>query len=291
MCFNIIVTMSEVKTAIAPQPPLLEQFQPYLSFHPHERHRCITIEDFTAASVLRSHADPNFLRNPVTPEMLWELRENSQLYLDSKTPVDEPDNADVAYGLQVSENLLVYFYLYYETDIYPCCGAIPCDCCFKKWAHLGDVKFVVVELENPPPPPEVNPVKRHLKRVYFGAHGSLAGEWVPADQCSIADETHVVAFPALGDHSHYKKEGLFCRIWGLVWDKTSRNRLSRPQLIPIPATPQSPGFDAVRHGWVHFAGHFSATGIDFPAHQGFYSGELPSTSNNWFRRCFCPSYW
>lgn len=277
--------------AMALPKTLLEQFNPYLSFHPHEAHRCITIEDFAAASVLRSHTDPGFLKTPVTPATLSELRDHPELYLDSKTPAATPNpDQDVAYGVQVSENLLVYFYLYYQTDVYDCCGCIPCYCCFKKWAHLGDVKFVAVELM-PEAKEDVNPPRRQLKRVYFGAHGSQAGEWVNAADCVMADGSHPVAFPALGDHSHYKKEGLFCRIWGLVWDRTSRNRLVRPVLIPMPATVTTPGFDPASSHWVFFRGHFSADGIDFPAHQGFYSGKLPEVSNNWFRRCFCPDYW
>jgi hypothetical protein len=173
--------------------------------------------------------------------------------------------------------LLVYFYLFSHTEPYKCCA---CLCPLKRWAHRADLKFVAVELKD-----------GALTRVYFGAHGPTAGEWVNVDKVALSDGTHPIARCSHGDHSTYKKVGCFPRICGTVYDVTSDDIICKPAPIRVYGEKES-GFKPRTMGWLYFPPSMnSSKEIVCPSRQWWFEGNLPEESNSWWKRLCCPKYW
>jgi len=271
---------------------LLERFAPRLFFHPGETFFPITAEDYLTQVEVRSFADPNFRVEHPTSTILDGLRGREGLYLHflgHDLIKGSPDDC-VCYGriLPKTEDrslTLIYFFLYSATAIYKICGCLPSDCCTKPWAHRADIKDLVIELEGEAPD------ELRISRVLFDAHGSQAGEWRKCNEFET-DNEHPIAYVCKGDHSFYYDKGIHPRFFGVIWDQCGQHAVqpAAPRGIQI-YDPAEAEYQASLDGWANFPGKMGDDGIDSPCNHGFWKGFFPKTSNNWFRRLFCPAFW
>jgi hypothetical protein len=262
---------------------LVDQFAPSIWFHGSETSFPISAEHYFRETDVY-HNGAIVQRSP-TFQWIYDHRQEAGLSLqfrdlDWKEKLAGGPGRTVAYVRVIRQPesfLFVYFYLFSHTEPYQCCDCCFCPC-ISKFAHKADLKYIGVEVK-----------EEKISRVYFGAHGSNSGVWRSASQLAM-DGTHPMAWSARGDHSFYPAAGTYPRIFGVLYDHCEAGFLSRPQVVPAFAN-DAPEFDAETDGWVYFPGKMNTDGIDPPTKQGFWNGEFPATSNNWFRRLFVPTYW
>lgn len=286
--------MAEKRTHTMQEQELIDRFCPRLYFHPDET--CFPLDTalYLSKTQVLSRSDPTRVVNP-TPDALYQFRKQgtSNLYLEFVNPEtwenELKGNPNDAYCyvrvLQKSDHrplmMLVYFYLFSHTEAYSCCGGCS-SCCpkFMALSHKADLKYIGVEVNE----------YEQVSRVYYGAHGSTAGQWRKASQIEFCNNTHPIVYSTLGDHSFYPKPTKYPRIFGCVVDECGRGLFCDP--IPRRILDEDEyGFNQFVDGWALFPGKMNVDGIDAPAQQNFWNGNFSKSSNNWFRRLFCPSFW
>jgi hypothetical protein len=199
---------------------------------------------------------------------------------------------------------IVYFYLMSHTEPYKLFG---CLCPLNQWAHLADLKFIMVELGQVGQVGQVGNERSYIpERMYLGAHGYYGGQWISGFQRTI--------YSTKGDHSFYPDHGLhpriFCAVCECILDTTESSACSAchgcsacsgctgigpyTPSYAVPVIPSrnenSPGF-LPEHGWVYFPGQMNTEGINSPANQSWWSGDVPEESNTWWKRLLCPKFW
>ncbi|MFM8453638.1 MAG: Vps62-related protein, partial [Gammaproteobacteria bacterium] len=248
---------------------LLERYRPYFYFDEAEQYYPCLIEDYIKNADLVYNVQPQRAGNspyimPVLPagsltqEKLM-TRSNAEWQADLKDKYSNislglvPDEAFKKGPENWKESAGVYARMF-KTTIREKKGEIKelfafvyilayaynnpntaCACCFKDrekiegW-HYGDLENIVVYVENN----AGNPGK--IYKVFYDAHGSGEGEWVPSSKVPIQEETHPVVYVAQGSHAHYKKPGTFCRIAFCCNDVISPGKAQvwKPRVISNP---------------------------------------------------------
>ena len=143
------------------------RYSPYLVFHPNEVCFPITHREYLA----ECKSDPNVDLNG--KQMYDEYKNGKQIQLSFANDkwadkLQGVKGTAPCYVRIIEKNniiQLVYYYLFSHTSAYNCCR---CGFAMTSYAHKADLKFILVE------------VKREtetINRVYFGAHGTKAGQW------------------------------------------------------------------------------------------------------------------
>ncbi len=267
---------------------LLLEYSPYLAFAKKEKCFPINVDLYIPLCEIRDHNNPDFVIKDATQENLFSLypsHPNKDYYLNFTDPEwklklrgNPLDVTTYAKILPQSDGSFqfIYFYIYSHVEPYHLFGIYPP---LNKYAHQGDIKFVTVFVNN----------DYSLRGVYFGAHGRMGGQW--RDKKDIRfDGTHPIAYPSQGDHSNYSESGLHPRIYGLVFDICQHSIYCKPNLVRVYDINDS-NFNVSKMGFLYFPGDMSVDGVDAPARQWFFNGNIPiNDSNNWFRRLCCYKY-
>jgi hypothetical protein len=268
---------------------LINIYCPYLYFSKKEVCFPITIEKYL--SVCELQEKEKTIINNVEPKDLYEIgiqnnfQFNDQYALNFKDPNWKENisgsSSDASCYCLVRENnnqyIFIYFYLLAYTIPYK---LFNCACSLNSYAHKSDLKFNAVY---------VNKDTLEIDGVYFGAHGSHAGEYVVRDSLDFLDG-HPVSYSSYGDHSNYSKPECYPRIYFSVYDKCSKDILVKPE-INIIYEKDNPNFDVNTMGWIYFPGFMNSDGISAPIFNYFLAKPIPiKDSNNWYRRLFCSKY-
>lgn len=269
-------------------------YAPILLFHKGESCFPISIEKYLSISKVQRKTGEILLEGQTpTPTDLYNLYRlgEKDLCLSFKGDIKEirgqPTHHTVythVIHLPNGKIRIVYFYLMSHTEPYKLFG---CLCPLNQWAHLADLKFVMVELS------QVNGIYVP-DRMYLGAHGYYGGQWIQGFQRTI--------YSTRGDHSFYPERGLypriFCAVCECVLPTEGCNGCTGvgPYIpnYPVPIMPSKGENDhgfLPEHGWVYFPGQMNTEGINSPANQSWWRGDVPEESNNWWRRLLCPKFW
>jgi hypothetical protein len=261
---------------------LVDKYAPYLVFHPDEV--CFPITHLEYLEQCKTSTGV-----PTTSRALYEEykadRKLQLSFINDQWEVKLRGSSDSApcYAKIINmDNVIriVYYYLFSHTTAYKCCGCMCC-CSMDKWAHKADLKFLIVELDK---------VSLEKTRVYFGAHGTQAGQWRNVNEFDEIDE-HPIAYAAMGDHSFYYNRGEHARIYWVARDKcadyVSIVAKSTPSIVYDETHPL---FDVDKHGWNYVPSSMNVDGVGQPYIQSFWNANVPEKSNNWFLRLFCCNY-
>jgi hypothetical protein len=126
--------------------------------------------------------------------------------------------------------------------------------------HNSDIEHVTIEISKS----TMEPV-----RMYFGAHTSTDGKWVPWSEVQKTRNTHPLVLLALDGHGAYPKAGYARRIFGLANDELDYGTKWEPRVIQV-FRKNEPDFDPDRDGWLHFAGRWGFDGISGPSAKDFW---------------------
>lgn len=147
-----------------------------------------------------------------------------------------------------SDTYLQYIFIYANNPGYSCC------CCFLG-EHQSDVEHVTLVIRN-----------RTVRKVYFAAHGSTQGMWVPAHLCEWGGETgrRLVVYSAKGSHGSYPQAKTYYRLFGFANDVCSDRGFNADSvhLMELP--------DAE---WTKYKGTLAPTGVNPPRRQGWFGHE------------------
>lgn len=85
---------------------------------------------------------------------------------------------------------------------------------FSLGAHDCDIEHATLRVR-----------KKDLRIVemFYSAHRSTDGVWVPVEQMELHQTTHPILYIAKGSHAIYPKESVYIRIIGFANDHTSRD--------------------------------------------------------------------
>ena len=275
---------------------LINSFSPHIYFHKNEVCYPINIDTYLQKCEIKSKTDLAYIDYPIDQKELYShyLKNTKDLYLalttcDSDSLRGDPNNAPCYVKvIPVNENkyLLIYFYFFSHTIPYKACG---CCCDLNSYAHQADMKSIGVLVEkNLNTSVDASASTFSLSKVYFDAHGSQSGVWKNNNEIK-SNGTHPVAYSCKGDHSFYYDSGCHPRIFGVVYDICAEDTLCTP--IPTQVYNNTDTeFNQNTMGALYFPGDLGPNGINCASTHSFWTGNYPITSNNWFKRLFCPNY-
>lgn len=197
-----------------------------------------------------------------------------EIYFDNPTCANygsNPDNNKNAQGnlttpvyVATSEedgNIYIYYLYFYGFNAPYDIGPITGDTFDIQDAHEADLEHVTLELDKN---------TKALKRIFFAAHGTTEGFWLPANHPDISWENgHPVTFSARGSHADYPRAVTYIRIYGIANDITDKGTRWTPKLVRI-YPPEDPRFDPKTMGWVCFPGTMGRRGVGHPTGQGWF---------------------
>lgn len=247
--------------------PIHERYCPVLRFHPEEtsypctgEFLCEHVGLYNKDTKVREcrHVTDTVLREHNSPKFGLDLNTSAlvgQIY-SGLNGVPIYWHA-YEYG---EETHLQYVFVYANNPGYDCC------CCLLGY-HQSDVEHVTLVIRG-----------GVVTRVYFAAHGSTQGLWVPAHLCEWGGDTgcRLVVYSAKGSHASYPRVGTYYRVFGFANDHCSDKGFSsdRVHLLEMP--------DAE---WTKYKGTLAPTGVDPPRRQAWFGHEDGSTIT-WWQRFF-----
>lgn len=246
---------------------LAELHKPVVFLDSNEQYHPCSIEYFFRNSTYYRDGSAIYAKGVITPETLpLDARKGDSLMVDSDYYFGPMNLIEVPmYGYPRSVLLddgrevvqISYCFIYTYNGPKKIMGCIPMG------AHQGDVEHVTVELHNETP-----------TRVYFGAHKSDDGLWVPAENCEYTSTGQLVVYSAKDSHASYPHQREYTRCIGCADDITDAGaRWNGPLKIIDGTTP-----------WNSWPGHLGNEPT--PGHHGWWDYEN-ETSTNWFCRAFC----
>lgn len=202
----------------------------------------------------------------------------------AKLPGSADDNTPLYYAVGIDgDRLVVQYILFFSNNPGFCCCACSSqcnngfDCCPKLGFHDADIEHVTIEFERF----QLQPV-----RVYFAAHGSRQGQWIPFDECNrvktgdAKNANTILVHVAHGSNASYNDHGCYPRLCcitndfcddennGLVWDPT------RLELLTV-VTPL----------WNQYNGTLGYGSVHTPVRSSWWLHE-DGQSIGWFGRLF-----
>lgn len=273
--------------------PIIKKYAPIL-YLCNELYFPITVEDlFTAPGTQLVHVEPNGNKTIVLPKgqvTMEAIHQNSAHYSgsdyffeidqctrygsDPKRFTDAQGNLTtpvyVTWSRHNNKIYIVYVFIYGFNGAYPVSMPV-------KGEHDFDLEHITLELNE----------NKQLERIFFAAHGSSEGSWLPANHKSITYEgTHPVVYVARTGHGSYPESGTYVRIYGFGNDITCTTKKWMPQLVLV-YPPKDPRFDPNTMGWAAHSGNF---GRGVGAFKRFLNGadDLPK-GQPYDEVLFCPN--
>lgn len=273
---------------------LIKQFSPVVYFHTKEKIFPIDINQYLKNCEIRSKDDPSFIQSTPTPALMFNDYLNhslpNNLYLDllDLNNLQGDPNKTVTYAkLSKWEGgpAILYYYFYFKTNPENCCY---CGWKWSCWTHLADIKFMALYLTTDSQSAP-NYGGYSIKKAYFGAHSTYAGQWVNGPDLMYEEKTHPVTYACLNDHSFYHEPIIYPRIFFFSCDECEQGIRSVPEVVRI--YDQNEEDFNKETAWYYFNGKLSQDGIDPPANTGEWNpSNIPTVSSNWFKRLFCCKY-
>lgn len=253
---------------------LLEKYSPVFYLHSQEKYFPSSIDFVINQSTLVENGVPT--QTNLTKRKLYEIsatKYKGNYGLNYKTlHVDFPnslwpgqkDLSAPVYGnvREFHDTIELYYILYFPYN-----GPRKILGLQDAGAHNSDIEHVTIELNKS----TMEPV-----RMYFGAHTSTDGKWIPWSEVQKVRNTHPLVLLALDGHGAYPKSGYARRIFGLANDEVDYGTKWEPRVIQVFRKDEA-NFDPDRDGWVYFAGRWGFDGISGPSAKDFWRmGEVKS---------------
>lgn len=165
---------------------------------------------------------------------------------------------------------IVYVFIYGFNGAYPVSMPVKGD-------HDFDVEHITLELNE----------NKELERIFFAAHTSREGSWLPAEHESIEYEgTHPIVYVAQTGHGSYPEGGTYVRIYGFGNDITCKTKKWIPQLVLV-YPEEDVRFNPQTMGWAAHSGDF---GRGVGSFKRFFNGanDLPK-GQPYDKVLFCPN--
>jgi hypothetical protein len=205
---------------------LIKRFTPVIWIHPDEKYFPCSIEWLLQHSKLVDF-NTNTTISPVTQRDLYTIaqtygfgrRADGDVVLSWSEDMykgQTPLSSVPCYALVRETNdyiYISYIFLFAYNGEYSILGLA------EAGMHPGDIEHITVEVD-----------KRTdaLHRVYFSAHGTKDGRWVPANEVEI-DNDRIVAYNALNGHGLYPHVGTVFRLGGVANDYLDKGFLWEPR--------------------------------------------------------------
>lgn len=211
---------------------LVKRFSPYFYLHSKEENFPISFDKYLQNSQLYYRGELVKDFNQINLDNLSEkktvngievnptmdggftLSPNTKIYSGNKDLINVPIYAKVNEFPDYYQ--IAYFFFFGYNDGYNIC-------CKVYGEHVFDLEHVTVQV-----------LKNNMKiqKIFYSAHGSREGSWVPLNKIEFK-EGHPVVYIAKGSHGCYHKKGIFLRIWGLANDWCNRGYLWKPFPIEV----------------------------------------------------------
>lgn len=273
--------------------PIIKKYAPIL-YLCNELYFPIAVEDlFTSPGTQLVHVEPNgnktivLAKGQVTMEAIhqnsaryrgsnyfFEIDRCTRYGSDPKKFTNAQGNLTtpvyVTWSKSNNKIYIVYVFIYGFNGAYPVSMPVKGD-------HDFDLEHITLELNE----------NKQLERIFFAAHTSQEGSWLPADHESITYEgTHPVVYVARTGHGSYPESGTYVRIYGFGNDITCTTKKWTPQLVLV-YPPDDPRFDPSAMGWAAHSGVFSPGIASF---RRFFNGaDDLAKGQDYDKVLFCPN--
>ncbi len=255
------------------QDELIKKYSPVLYFHTDEKHFPSSVDWVLKYSTLVDHMTGLKTKAP-TQQDLYNIAKkyNFKLFNDgaitlsipSETFIGQHPVSDVpCYAItRESGDKLYITYIFF----YPYNGNYDIIGLAGLGSHPGDIEHLTLEL---------NKSTGKIIRIFYGAHGSKDGKWVPVRDVSF-ENGHPVCYVAYNGHGLYNTSGQSFRIGGFANDYLNKGKRWEPKVNRI-YMPNDKKFVPNTMGWVAFNGR-----IGGPIDKKTTEGIMGLMDKSWF---------
>jgi hypothetical protein len=207
---------------------LVKKFTPVLWLHSDEKYFPCSIEWMLANSTLKDF-NTNTVISPVTHRDLFNIAQKYDFKRRADGDVvlhyppdtfrgESPLSRVPCYALVREQGdflYVTYLFIFIYNGEYNILGLA------EAGGHPGDIEHITVE---------VRKSDGGLSRVFFSAHGTKDGRWVPASQLEYLNGK-IVCYVALNGHGLYPHEGTVLRLAGVGNDQLDKGFLWEPRAL------------------------------------------------------------
>lgn len=239
---------------------LITTLSPIVYFHPNERFFPVDMNDLLAVSTLYVNDKPmpdkvtNRLLAEITPKVRKEFNIDKYggfpwqiLRIEYPKHMYKGSLKAPMYVLtrELADRIEIYYFAVFAYN-----GPRKILKLTNAGGHEGDLEHVTISLDKA----TMQPIE-----MYFGAHRSEDGKWVPWDQVQ-KEGTHPIALSALDGHGFYPDVGYAFRLFGLSNDEVDFGPRWQPQLERLYFN-KDREFNVDTMGWAIFGGRIGRDGI------------------------------